>query len=48
MICKIKNPMAIFIALMFVIAAIGSVCLKDWKMMWFYLLSAAINIVVVL
>ena len=40
--------MAVIVVTVFTIAAIGSVCLKDWKMMWFYLLSAAINIVVVL
>ena len=45
---KVKNPMGIFIAIVFIIASVGSAYLRDWKMFWFYILSAAINIVVVL
>ena len=40
--------MAVIVVTVFTIAAIGSLCYRDFKMFWFYLLSAAINIVVVL
>ena len=51
MVSKTNGPymkVAILVATGFTIAAILSGISGNWKMFWFYILSAAINIVVVI
>ena len=45
---KIKCMAGVYIGVMFLGAAIYAAYIRDWRMVAFYVLSAAINIVVVL